>query len=294
MASDLQSILVNLEASQSSERKLKQRVQQLEDLLVQKEAELDSLRALPDENRLIRAENISLREKLREVEAQVHRTVELGSLGAESQAQASVKLQAYQRHNHFLQGELAVREAKCRSLQERIDVLSEEVHQKDRRCTILNDRVRQLSGGAEQSRTLSVLAGDATAPAATSSSTFGLAVSVPEEILSQMKQKLSSQSASMELLQERLETLQEDAQRRDLLVEALQRENGALRQSVSRLIAQVNGTHHNALLLRSSGPSSATATHLDTMSVLSSNTATNATDGLQAKLKTYRAQRITN
>ena len=46
---------------------------------------------------------------------------------AESQAQLGVKVQAYQRHNTFLQGELATAESKLATARERIDVLQNEL-----------------------------------------------------------------------------------------------------------------------------------------------------------------------
>lgn len=225
-ADDLRALIATVESLQASERGLKTRIAVLEQQLVTKEAEIDSLRVLPNENRLIRDENAHLREKIRDLEQTASRAVELGSLGAESQTQLSVKLQAFQRHNHYLQGEIAGKESKIRALQERVDIVTEELHQKERRCGLLVEKLRQHALDPEVAT--------------------GVQIQVPEELFAQMKQKLAAQTSSVEVLQERVETLQEDTQRRELLVEALQRENAALRQSVSRLIAQINGTTQSA------------------------------------------------
>lgn len=220
--SDLRALIETVEALQSQERKHKLRINTLEQQLITKEAEIESLRVLPRENSLIREENNQLRDRIRELEQSTTRMVEQSSIGAESSTQVTVKLQAFQRHNNYLQGELATKDSKIRAMQERVDILTEELHSRDRRCGILVEKLRQHSI-------------DPSTVSATN-------IQVPEEVYSQMKQKLAQQSTNMELLQERVEGLQEEAQRRELLIEALQRENGALRQSVSRLIAQVNGT----------------------------------------------------
>lgn len=256
---DLRALVETVEMLQSSERKLKVKLSIADQQLVTKEAEIESLRMLPNENILLREENHQLREKIRELEQTTSRAVELGSLGSESQTQLQVKLQAFQRHNHYLQGELALKESKIRTLQEKVDIVSEEIHQKDRRCSLLVEKLRQHS--LDPSSVLTGHSGSATQ------------IQVPEEMYAQMKQKLSTQTSAMELLQERVETLQEDNQRRELLVEALHRENAALRQSVSRLIAQVNGTA--AMTLAAAGSGSA---------LLSSSPS-----GHENKLRAYRS-----
>jgi predicted nuclease with TOPRIM domain len=192
---------------------------ELEQRIITMQAEIDSLRVLRNENFIIREESNALRDRLRRFEGE-RSHFEDRSVTAETQAQLAVKLQAYQRHNTHLQGELSARETKISAMQEKIDVLTEEMHRKDRRCSILAEKLRQHNI-------------DPVAVAATT-------IHVPEEFFAQLKKKISSQETTIDALHERLEGLQEDAQRRELVVEALQRENSALRQSVSRLIAQIN------------------------------------------------------
>ena len=201
--------------------KYRTRLAALEQQLTVKQAEIDSQKVLAQENAALRAEQHHLREKLREVELNNSRLAESATLESENQAQLGVKVQAYQRHNTFLQGEVALREAKLKALQEQIDVLAEEVHTKDRRITILVEKLRQHNI-------------DPTSSVAK--------ISVPEASYAEMKEKLSTQSTTIELLREKLETAQEDAVRRDSVIEAQARENKALKGSISRLIAQINGT----------------------------------------------------
>ncbi|CUI15074.1 Hypothetical protein, putative [Bodo saltans] len=263
---DLRALVETVEMLQSSERKLKAKLSVFDQQLLTKEAEIESLRMLPNENILLREENHQLRERIRELEQTTSRAVELGSLGSESQTQLQVKLQAFQRHNHYLQGELALKESKIRTLQEKVDIVSEEIHQKDRRCSLLVEKLRQHS--IDPSSATSI----------TGSAILGHSnqIQVPEEMYAQMKQKVSNQTSAMELLQERVETLQEDHQRRELLVEALHRENAALRQSVSRLIAQVNGTASMALAAAAAG------------NQFSDHAALMASPGGAEKLRAYR------
>jgi hypothetical protein len=217
----MQRLSETIEAQQAVEKRLRARMAALEQQLVSKQAEIDSLRVLPNENSLIREENAQLRDKIRELELSASRIVETATYTTESQASLGVKLQAYQRHNNFLQGELSAREAKLKTQQEKMDILAEEVDGKDRRITILVEKLRNQN---------------------IDPSTSEASVHVPQELYQQMKQKLHSQSVTIDLLHEKVESLQDDSQRKEVVVEALQRENRALRQSVSRLIAQINGT----------------------------------------------------
>ena len=216
----IQRLSDTIENLQASEKRMKARQMALEQQLFTKQAEIDSLRVLPNENNLIRDENAQLREKIRDLELSASRTVETATFTSESQASLGVKLQAYQRHNNFLQGELSAREAKLKSQQEKLDILSEELQAKDRRITIMVEKLRSQN---------------------IDPSTSEISVHVPQEVFQQMKQKTHSQATTIDLLHEKVESLQEDTQRKEVVVEALQRENRALRQSVSRLIAQING-----------------------------------------------------
>jgi chromosome segregation ATPase len=209
-----------VDVQQGTEKRLRARMAAMEQQLVTKQAEIDSLRVLPNENNLIRDENVQLREKIRELELSASRIVETATYTTESQASLGVKLQAYQRHNNFLQGELSSREAKLKVQQEKLEILAEELQGKDRRITIMVEKLRNQN---------------------IDPSTSEVSVHVPQEVYQQMKHKLHSQGSTIEALHEKVESLQDDTQRKEVVVEALQRENKALRQSVSRLIAQING-----------------------------------------------------
>jgi chromosome segregation ATPase len=247
-----------IESLHAAASKYRTRLASLEQQLTIKQAENESQKVLATENAALRSELHQLREKLREVELSNSRLAEATALEAESQAQLGVKVQAYQRYNNFLQSEMALREAKLKALQEQVDVLSEEVHTKDRRITILVEKLRQHNI-------------DPTSMVAK--------VSVPEATYSEMKEKLSTQNTTIELLREKLESVQEDLVRREAVIEAIQRENKALKSSISRLVAQINGTAGGS----QSRGESPTAT-------APGGAATNPTD--QSKLKAYHARRV--
>lgn len=221
-----------IESLGAAAQKYRSRVQSLEQQLIVKQAEIDSLQLLASENAAIRDENLSLREKVDEIEQHASRMAEHSSHTTESQAQLGVKVQAYQRHNNFLQSELALREAKIKAMQEKMDVLTEELLSKDRRITILVEKLRQHNID----------------PTASVSK-----INVPEEQFARMKERLASQSQALELLREKTDTQQEDLVRKEEVIAALNKENAALRQSVSKLISQLGGTT-SALVTASGTP----------------------------------------
>ena len=210
-----------IETLHSAAAKYRSRLAALEQQLTTKTAEIESQRILSTENASLRSELHQLREKLREVELNNSRLAEASTLEAENQAQLGVKVQAYQRHNTFLQGEVALRESKNKALQEQIDVLAEEVHTKDRRINILVEKLRQHN---------------------IDPTTSVAKISVPEASYTEMKERLSTQTATINLLREKLESCQEDAVRREGVVDAQGKENKALKASISRLVQQINGS----------------------------------------------------
>ena len=210
-----------IESLTAAGNKLRTRCNALEQQLTVKQAELDSLRLLSTENSTLREELFNANERNRELEQAVSRLTEQSTLGAESQAQLGVKVQAYQRHNSFLQGELATSEGKLAVARERIDVLQNEVRHKEQRVSILIEKLRQHNID----------------PSASS-----LKVNLTEEAYREMRDKIASQAASIDLLREKVESMQEEAVRREELVGALRRENDALKGTVSRLIALSSGT----------------------------------------------------
>ena len=208
-----------IDALNASVGKLRARISSLEQQCTMKQSEIDSMRVLPNENKMIREENILLRDQLREMKYSASRIIEQSSIGNESQAALGIKVQAYQRHNAFLQGELSDRESKLRIGQERIDVLTEELNNKDTRISLLAEKLRQHHIDP--------------------SSANGLVL--PDETLTVMKNKVHTQSATIDLLHEKVEICHEEAHRRAAVLDAVQKENKALRTSVSRLIAQISG-----------------------------------------------------
>ena len=209
-----------IESLHAAASKYKTRLTALEQQLTVKQAEIDSLKAMQSENASLREEAFVSNERNRELELTIGRLTEASTLGAETQAQLGVKVQAYQRHNHYLQGEVAARTAKLRSANERIDVLAEELRAKDRRITILVEKLRQYN--IDPSSSVSK-------------------VQVNEEVFARMKDELSSQNATLEVMREKVESMQEEAVRREEIMGALRKENNALKQTVSKLVAQISG-----------------------------------------------------
>ena len=209
-----------MESLHAAAQKYKSRLTALEQQLTVKQAEIDSLKAMSSENSALREEAFVGNERNRELELQIGRLTEQSTLGAETQAQLGVKVQAYQRHNHYLQGEVAARTAKLRAANERTDVLVEELRAKDRRIGILVEKLRQYN--IDPSSSVSK-------------------VQVNEETFAQMKDQLASQNATLEVMREKVDSMQEEAVRREVIVGALRRENNALKQTVSKLVAQISG-----------------------------------------------------
>lgn len=210
-----------IESLQAAAQKFKTRTNSLEQQLTVKQAELDSLRLLSSENGNLREELFNATERRRELEIAVSRLTEQSTLGAESQAQLGVKVQAYQRHNTFLQGELAGAESKLQTARERIDVLQNEVRNKDQRITILMDKLRQYNIDPTAANTK---------------------IHLTEDAYRDMKNQITHQESTIEILREKLESSQEESVRREEIMSALRRENDALKNTVSRLIALTSGS----------------------------------------------------
>lgn len=207
-----------IEALHLASSKYKNRLEVVESKLLEREAELESFKVLSQENGMLRSEVLDLRSALKTLEQSTARIIDKNTLGTETHAQLGVRVQAYQRHNAYLQGELSVRDARIRSLEDKIDFLNEENQTKDRRMLIMQEKLRQHN--IDPSSTVA-------------------SVRVPEETLSMMKVKLTSQTSTIELLHERVENMLDESERKKALIEALQKENKALRVSVQKLIAQV-------------------------------------------------------
>lgn len=207
-----------IEALHIASSKYKNRLDLTEQKLLEREAELSAAATLSSENALLRTELIDLREAMRTLEQSTARIMDKNTLGTETHAQLGVRVQAYQRHNAYLQGELSEREARLKLANDKADMLAEEGATKDRRIAVMLEKLRQHN--IDPSSTIA-------------------SVRVPEETFASMKVKLTSQATTIELLHERVESLMDEAERRSSLVDAVQRENKALRVSVQKLIAQV-------------------------------------------------------
>lgn len=266
-----------IESLHAAAQKYRARLQSLDQELAVKQAEVESLRLLAAENATLREDNHMAHDRIRELETSASQLSQQSSLGAETQAQLGVKLQAYQRHNTFLQGEIASREKRMKALQEQIDVLREEVHNKERRITLLVEKLRQHN---------------------LDPNSVGICrIQIPEEQYAQLREKLATQETTVELLRERLETAQEDAVRREEVVDALVRENKALKNTISRLIAQINSSAAASIALAKGGAgeandSSAGRSPLDSgAGGLDGSAAPSPTPPEVSKLQAYIARR---
>lgn len=200
--------------------KYKNRLDIVEKELLEKDSEISSLSVLTQENSMLREEILSLRESLRRLEQSTSRVIDKTTLGQESQAQLGVRVQAYQRHNAYLQGELSEKERSIKMLHERLDLMTEENHTKDRRIAIMLEKLRQHNIDPSSSVA---------------------SVRIPEETYATMKVKLVSQASTIELLHEKIDSLSDDVSRKQNVMDAMKRENTALRTSVTKLIDQLTG-----------------------------------------------------
>ena len=218
-----------IEALHAASAQLKARATVAEQIASGRLSDADAVRSLTHENSQLREENYVLSDRVRELEAVISRNAEATSLTAETQAQLGVQVRAYQRHNHFLQGEVSSRDSKMRAHHERVEFLQEEVATKERRVTVLLERLRQhnidLSSVSDKPRS-------ETKPE-------NLRVSVPEATLQQIREKMAVQVSTIEVLRERLEALEDEASRKDQVLSALRRENDALKKTISKMVMQI-------------------------------------------------------
>lgn len=226
-----------IEALHAAAASYKARADAAESVANARMSEADTVRALQGENANLRAEVFSLTERIRDLEAAISRSAEATSLKAESQAQLGVQVRAYQRHNHFLQGEVSARDAKMRALEDRVEFLQEEVRAKEKRVSLMMDRLRRHN--VDMTR---LGEGDGGAPAAPGSAAAAPAarVSVPEATLQQIREKMAVQASTIEVLRERLESLEDEAARKEHVLKSLRRENDALKTTISKMVAQIS------------------------------------------------------
>jgi hypothetical protein len=200
--------------------------------------------------------------------------------GADTNAQLSVQVRAYQRHNQFLQGEVHARDATIRGLQARLDAAQDIARTQEERMALVMAKLRAynqhaaaatigaaaaayqrpkadagfapLLVGSTQGSSGALIA----APPAGAADAMGLQlvagggaegdgvgallrVSVPETAFASIKERMAAQAATVQALRERLEAAEEEAARRDELLQAVRKENATLKQTVTRLIGQL-------------------------------------------------------
>lgn len=226
-----------IEALHAAAVSYKARAETAEAVANSRMSEADTIRYLQAENGQLRGEVFSLSERVRDLEAAISRSAEANSLKAESQAQLGVQVRAYQRHNHFLQGEVSARDAKTRALEDRVEFLQEEVKAKERRVSLMMDRLRKHN--VDMTR-MNDGHGDGDNNASSSSSSAPARVSVPEATLQQIREKMAVQTSTIEVLRERLESLEDEGSRKEHVLKSLRRENDALKGTISKMVSQIS------------------------------------------------------
>ena len=223
-----------IEALHASAAQFKARAAAAEQIASSRMSEADALRAFQHENDNLRNEVFSLTERVRELEAAISRSAEASAINSESQAQMGVQVRAYQRHNHFLQGEVSARDAKMRSLEERVEFLQEEVKTKERRMSLMMDRLRKhnvdvarLNEGVGDGESVNMHA-------------LPARVTIPEVTLQQIREKMAVQTSTIEVLRDRLESLEDESTRKENVLRTLRRENDALKNTISKMVAQIS------------------------------------------------------
>ena len=229
-----------IEALHAATAQYKARADAAEQFASGRLSEADALRSLTHENANLRGEAFALTERVRDLEAAISRGAEATSLTAESQAQLGVQVRAYQRHNHFLQGELSSRDAKMRAFEERIEFLLEEVKTKDRRLAMMMDRLRKHNVDVARLQEQEAQLGGDYSSGSTTTSSFPARITVPEATLQQIRERMAVQNSTVEVLRERLEALEDEAARKEHVLASLRRENDALKGTISRMVAQIS------------------------------------------------------
>jgi hypothetical protein len=219
-----------IEALHAASAQYKARADAAEHLAAGRLSEAEMIRALQADNQTLRHENFSLTERVKDLEASISRSAEASSLTAESQAQLGVQVRAYQRHNHFLQGEVSARDAKMRALEERVEVMTEELKTKERRMGLMMDRLRKHNVDVAKMNEQQAESGGS-APAR---------VTVPEATLQQIREKMAMQTSTIEILRDRLESVEDEAGRKEHVLKSLRRENDALKNTISKMVSQIS------------------------------------------------------
>jgi len=224
-------LTVVVDGLRAGEAKLLARLAAAEHLVLTKSSEVESLRVLASENAMLREELSVAHRKLREQEVlRTTATVAHTPAGVQSTAAplpsdvhagVTVKLQAYQRHNYFLQTELVDRDTRLKATMEKLECLREELVTKDRRMSLLCEKLRSVHQDPNAVVRSSVHA------------------HVPLELIYELKTKITEQRESLDSLNAGAAAMQEELQRKEDVIAAVQKENSALRQSVTKLVDHI-------------------------------------------------------
>ncbi|EAN99180.1 hypothetical protein TcCL_NonESM02336 [Trypanosoma cruzi] len=200
-------------------------VEMLRQELIRKQAEIDSLR-------LFRKENNYLREKVLALSDRVDLlTVKWTEPATSGEIALRAQLLAYQRHSRVHQEELDRKEETIVELQGKVEQQEDELLIFKRRCEILFGRL--CTAGA-----VSPVKNREESTGVGTPGTVFTDEDDPTSFWSLIR-KLRGVEMELDTLRERFVSLQEDYERRGVLVAAMRRENAALRASVSQLIQQV-------------------------------------------------------
>ncbi|RNF00968.1 hypothetical protein TraAM80_07305 [Trypanosoma rangeli] len=210
---------------QENEAVTQTRVEMLQQEVFRKQAELDSLRVLSTENKYLRENIMVLHDQVQLLVP--NWTEPVTGEGISLRAQ----LLAYQRYNRVLQDELDCKEETIVELRGKVEQQEDELVASRQRCSILFERLCAAGAVSPVNNNEEAVDG-------------GMIWSIvadeddPTRFFS-LARKLQGVEKERELLQEGLISLQEDYERRGVLVASVRRENTALRASVSQLIHQV-------------------------------------------------------
>ncbi|RNF25638.1 uncharacterized protein Tco025E_02198 [Trypanosoma conorhini] len=210
---------------QESETAMHARVELLQRELLRKQSEIDSFRALS-------AENKYLREKLMALQDRVHLlTANWTEPATGDGISLRAQLLVYQRHSRVLQDELDRKEESIAELRGQVEQAEDELVASKRRCGILFERLCAVGAVSPANNNEEAVNGGM----------LGSGVMDEDDPTSffSLVRKLHGVEMERDLLQEKFLSLQEDHERRGVLVTSMRRENAALRASVSKLIRHV-------------------------------------------------------
>eukprot|EP00758_Cryptobia_borreli_P002260 Tbor_TRINITY_DN2899_c0_g1::TRINITY_DN2899_c0_g1_i1::g.23234::m.23234 len=213
-----------IETLHKASSRYRTRLEKAEKEILEKDAEIGSLSVLKNENKVLREEILSLHDSIKALEKSTFDTVINNN--PLSDPRVGVRLQAYQRHNSYLQSELSDREQKLKVAIEKRDIMEEENDAKERRISVLIEKLREhniVFDGVD---------------------TDVSSIRISANTLHSTRLMLKSQASTIDLLYEKIDATTDEIRRKQNIIDAIQGENKALRLSVSKLIAQITGCGH--------------------------------------------------